>query len=149
ETDTSGWTAPTRVASGTGGIVSSDGAFHAITAAGSGDFTRWGGYNYGAGGGVPTVFQEYRTSIDIYLNVAGGWNNNTRFDFSSAINGAVGNHLSDFIFNAVFYNDNDGSPGTGTNRFVISASNNSQPGSAFAKNPGRDPVAISTTGWYT
>jgi hypothetical protein len=32
---------------------------------------------------------------------------------------------------------------------VISASNNSQPGSAFAKNPGRGPIAISTTGWYT
>jgi hypothetical protein len=32
---------------------------------------------------------------------------------------------------------------------VISASNNSQPGSAFAKNPGKLPIAISTTGWYT
>jgi hypothetical protein len=32
---------------------------------------------------------------------------------------------------------------------VISASNNSQPGSAIAKNPGRGPIAISTTGWYT
>ncbi len=32
---------------------------------------------------------------------------------------------------------------------MISASNNSQPGSAYAKNPGRNPIAISTTGWYT
>ncbi|HWL92442.1 MAG TPA: HYR domain-containing protein, partial [Phycisphaerae bacterium] len=31
---------------------------------------------------------------------------------------------------------------------VISASNNSQPGSAFAKNPAMGPIAISTTGWY-
>jgi hypothetical protein len=74
------------------------------------------------------------------LNVAGGWANDTRFDFSSAINNAAGTHLSDFIFNAGFYNDTDGSPGSGTSRFVISASFNSQPGSAFAKNPGFDPI---------
>lgn len=60
----------------------------------------------------------------------------------------MGTHLSDFIFNAGFYDDATG-PGAGTDRFVISASNNSQPSNAFAKNPGRDPIAISTTGWYT
>jgi hypothetical protein len=148
ETNTDGWDSPTRVPSGNGGIPSSDGSFHATTAAGSGDFTRWGGYNYGAGNAVPTVFQEYRTAVDIYLDVDGGWANNTRFDFSSAINNAAGVHLSDFIFNAGFYNDLTG-PGAGTDRFVISASNNSQPGSAFAKNPARGPIAISATGWYT
>jgi len=147
ETDTNGWSATTRVASGTGGITSSSGSFHG-TAAATGTFTRWGGYNYGAGNAVPTVFQEYWTSVDIYLNVAGGWVNNTRFDFSSAINNAAGTHLSDFIFNAGFYNDATG-PGAGTDRFVISASNNSQPGSAFAKNPAKDPFAIGTSGWYT
>ncbi len=136
-----------RVASGTSGITSADGAFHAVTTS-SGTFGRWGGYNYGAGNAVPTAFQPYRTSVDIYLNVAGGWANNTRFDFSSAINISAGTHLSDFIFNGGFYNDATG-PGANTNRFVISASNNSQPGSAFAKNPARDPIAISTTGWYT
>jgi nitrous oxidase accessory protein NosD len=149
ETDIAGWVTPTRVPSGTGGITSRTGAFHATTAAGAGDFTRWGGYNYGAGNAVPTVFREYATSVDIYLNVGGGWANNTRFDFDSAINDSSGNFLSDFIFNAGFYNDTDGSPGSGTSRFVISASYNSQPGSAFAKNPGFDPIAISTTGWYT
>lgn len=147
ETDINGWMTPTRVSSGTGGIASSSGAFHATTAAGSGDFTRWGGYNFGAGA-VPTPFQEYSTSIDIYLDLNAGWGNNTRFDFSSAINNAAGTHLADFIFNAGFYNDATG-PGANTSRFVISASNNSQPTSAFPKNPGRDPVAISTSGWYT
>jgi hypothetical protein len=145
ETDIAGWETPTRVASGTGGITSRTGDFHATTGTA---FTRWGGYNYGAGA-VPTAFLEYTTSVDIYLNVGGGWANNTRFDFSSAINNAAGAHLSDFIFNGGFYNDTDGSPGSGTSRFVISASFNSQPGSAFAKNPGFDPIAISTTGWYT
>ena len=149
ETDVAGWLSPTRVPSGTGGITSSSGSFHATTSAGAGDFTRWGGYNFGAGDAVSTSFQEYWTSVDIYLNVGGGWANNTRFDFTSAINNSGGTHLSDFIFNAGFYNDTDGSPGSGTSRFVISASNNSQPGSAFAKNPARDPIAIGTTGWYT
>jgi hypothetical protein len=149
ETDTAGWTAATRVASGTNGIPSAAGGFHAQAATGSSTFTNWGGYNYGAGGAVPTVFQEYRTSAQIYLDINGGWANNTRLDFDSAINNSAGNFLRDFIFNGGFYNDSDGSPGSGTNRFIFSASNNSQPGSAFAKNPARDPVAISTTGWYT
>lgn len=113
-----------------------------------GVFTRFGGYNFGAGGGVPTTFQEYYTCIDIYLNIDGGWNNDTRFDWDSSINDAGGNFRRDYIFNAGFYNDATG-PGANTNRFVISAGNNSQPGSAFAKNPGHDPIAISTTGWYT
>lgn len=149
ETDIDGWITPSRVSSGTGGVTSSDGSYHALTAAGAGDFTRWGGYNFGAGGGVPTAFQEYWTSIDIYLDVNAGLANNSRFDFSSAINDNNGNFLRDFIFNAGFYNDSDGSPGSGTNRFIISASNNSQPGSAYAKNPARDPFAIDATGWYS
>jgi hypothetical protein len=148
ETDIAGWETPTRVPTGTNSISSSDGLFHATTPSAAGDFTRWGGYNYGAGNAVPTVFKEYVTSVDIYLNVAGGWTNNTRFDFSSAINNSAGTHLSDFIFNAGFYDDGTG-PGANTDRFVVSASYNSQPGSAFAKNPGFDPIAISTTGWYT
>jgi hypothetical protein len=138
-----------RVASGTNGITSSSGSFHGENPPG-GTFSRWGGYNYGAGNAVPTAFLEYTTSLDIYLDIGGGWANNTRFDFSSAINNSGGTHLRDFIFNCGFYNDDgDGSPGAGTSRFVISASNNSQPGSAFAKNPARFPIAISTTGWYT
>jgi len=137
ETDMSGWFTPTRVASGTNGIASASGDFHAHAIATGYEFTRWGGYNYGAGNAVATIFK-----------VDGGWANNTRFDWSSAINNSGGTHLADFIFNAGFYNDSTG-PGAGTDRFVISASNNSQPGSAYAKNPGRDPIAISNTGWYT
>jgi hypothetical protein len=153
ETNTAGWDVygppydASRVASGTNGITSQSGSFHAEnspTAA-----TDWGGENYGAGYAVPTVFQEYWTSVAIYLNVGGGWANDTRFDFDSAISASDGTFLRDFIFNGGFYNDADGSPGSGTSRFIFSASNNSQRGSAFAKNPGRDPFAISATGWYT
>ncbi len=98
---------------------------------------------------MPTAFQEYITSVDIFLNVAGGFANNTRFDFDSAINNSSGSFLRDFIFNAGFYNDTDGSPGSGTNRFVFSASTSSQPNDTFAKNPANSPIAIDTTGWYT
>ena len=154
ETDIAGWDAfggtynPTRVASGTNGITSASGDFHAESSA-SGSAGNMGGYNYGAGGGVATVFQEYTTSVDIYLDVAGGWANDTRFDLDSAINDNSGNFLRDFIFNAGFYNDNDGSPGSGTDRFIISASNNSSPNDAYPKNPGRNPISIDTSGWYT
>lgn len=154
EVNTAGWTAfgggfnATRVASGTNGIASASGDYHAVSSA-SGSAGNWGGYNYGAGS-VPTVFQEYRTSIDIYLDTGGGWGNNTRFDFSSAISNNAGAHRRDFIFNGGFYNSADlDSPGAGTNRFIISASNNSQPSNAYAKNPARDPIAIDDTGWYT
>lgn len=139
----------TRVPSGTNGIPSASGSFHAENSA-AGSASRWGGYNYGAGNAVPTVFQEYTTSVDIYLNVGGGWANDTRFDFDSAINNSGGTFLRDFIFNAGFYNSSDVTgPGAGTNRFVISASNNSSPGSAYPKNPAKGPIAIATTGWYT
>lgn len=147
ETDTTSWTNANRVASGTGGITSASGAFHATAGTGS-VFTTFGGYNYGAGNNVPTVFQPYSTAIDIYLDLTGGLANNTRFDFSSAISNAAGAHKRDFIFNAGFYNDATG-PGANTDRFVVSASNNSQPGNAYAQNPARDPIAISASGWYT
>lgn len=147
ETDIAGWETPTRVATGTGGIASSSGSFHATTAAGAGDFTRWGGYNYGAGNAVPTAFQGYRTSVDIYLDVSGGWANDTRFDFSSAINGAAtGTHRRDFVFNGGFYSDATG-PGASTDRFVISAGTNAGRANSFPKNTGA--IAISTTGWYS
>lgn len=145
ETDTSGWFASaTRVASGNAGVTSATGGYHATIDHGT--YTGWGGYNYGAGGGVPTVFQEYTTSLDIYLNVAGGWSNDKRFDYTSAINNNLGNHLRDFVFNAGFYNDGTG-PGANTDRFVISAGNNAGRASSYPKNTGA--IAISTTGWYT
>lgn len=135
-----------RVASGTNGITSASGSFHAVSTS-TGAFGRWGGYNYGAGNAVPTAFQEYRTSVDIYLNVGGGWANNTRFDFSSAINNSGGTHLRDFIFNGGYYTA-DALAG-GAPAFIFSGSNTSQPGSAYPQNPARSPIAISTTGWYT
>jgi hypothetical protein len=146
ETDVAGWITPSRVPSGTNGVPSQSGGFHAETSRDAGDFTRWGGYNYGAGS-VPTVFQEYWTELGIYLDIAGGWANGTQFDFSSAISNSAGFHRRDFVFTGGFYNSLDmNGPGAGTNRFNFTASNNA-PG--WAQNPGRSPIAISASGWYT
>ena len=154
ETDTSGWFGATRVASGTNGIMSASGSWHAEAA--SGDFvafTRWGGYGgvSGCSGNAcaaPFPANGYITSIDIYLDADSLTSaNDTRFDFSSAINQPDGNHRRDFVFNAGFYNDAV-APGTGP-RFVISASNNAGRDSSFPRNPGRDPFTIIDDGWYT
>jgi hypothetical protein len=146
ETNTTDWSTPTttRVASGTNGITSASGAFHAQV---NTDFTRWGGYNSSTGGS-PGAFQPYTTSLDIYLNLTGGAANDTRFDFSSAIGTPAGTFLRDFVFNAGFYNSADlTGPGAGTDRFVIDAGNNAGRGGAFPKNTGA--IAIGTSGWYT
>ena len=139
EIDTFDWTGATRVASGTNDVTSSAGDFHAEAA--NGAFTRFGGYEstFPAGG--------YTTSVDVYLNVDAGNANDTRFDWSSAINTPAGTHRRDFVFNAGFYDDTDAT-GSGP-RFVISASTNAGRANAFPKNPARDPFSITETGWYT
>jgi Right handed beta helix region len=125
----------TRETSGTDGIPSSAGAHYAQTVPALGDgsqFTRYGGYS--------SVFPlgGYTTSIDIYLDMADSdVGEDTRFDWSSAINGTDGNHQRDFIFSV-------GTDGFGD--FVMSASNNT-PG--WPANPGRTPLTVTTTGWYT
>lgn len=147
ETNTVDWSGVTRVASGNNGIPSAAGDFHAeaafSAAPGTSDaFTQFGGYESTFPGG------GYTTSIDVYLNVDDPTlANDTRFDWSSAINMPDGNHRRDFVFNAGFYNDSDAT-GTGP-RFVISASNNATRSGAFPKNPGRNPISITATGWYT
>jgi hypothetical protein len=152
ETDTSGWVAGvTRVASGTNGIISASGSYHAEAAPDA--FTRWGGYGGISGcgpSGCAASFPQngYVTSLDIYLDAENTTRtNDTRFDFSSAINDPAGNHRRDFVFNAGYYNDTD-LTGSGP-RFVVTASNNAGRDSAFPKNPGRDPFTITNDGWYT
>jgi len=124
----------TRVTSGTGGITSADGAFHATAptdAPGCGMLSRLGGYSstFPAGG--------YTVSVDIYLDTAVSGTTNDRLDWSSAINKPDGNHRRDFVFSI---------GGDGLGNWIMSASNNS-PG--WPGNPGRDPLTITTSGWYT
>jgi uncharacterized repeat protein (TIGR01451 family) len=124
----------TRVASGTGGISSSSGNWHAAAAVGSGAFVRYGGYSsvFPAGG--------YTTSADIYLDTsASPLGADLRFDWDSAISSSSGSFLRDFVFNVA----TDGLGG-----FVVAGSNNAGRSGA---NPLVDPsrYTISTSGWYT
>ena len=148
ETDTSGWTGAVRVSTGTHGVPSESGAFHAESLQNSGSFTRWGGFSrtFPPGG--------YITSVDIYLDILPPYDdspfaypNDTRFDWTSAINNTTCGHRRDFVFNAGFYTDLT-PPGAGP-RFVISASNNAGRGNSFPKNPQRQPISINDEGWFT
>lgn len=129
----------TRVVSGTSGIPSATGSWHAeagLTSFGTPflPFTRYGGYNsvFPAGG--------YTTSIDIYLDMAEATgSNDIRFDWSSAINRPDGFHRRDFIFSG-------GTDPFNAGQFLVSASNNA-PG--WPGNPGRSPLTIGSSGWYT
>jgi hypothetical protein len=98
ETDTYDWSGVTRVASGTNGVASAAGGYHAeadyfAAPATSDAFTKFGGYEstFPAGG--------YTTSVDVYLNVEASVPNDTRFDWSSAVNDPAGIHRRDFVFN--------------------------------------------------
>lgn len=139
ETDTDDWSTNTnRVASGTGGITSADGDFHAQSLEAS-------AFHFFGSGGATIPFTA---SLDFYLDVAGGWGNDSRFNYSVALSRPDNSFLRDFVFNVGFYDDATG-PGANGDRFVISASNSAGRPNSFPKNPGRDPIAIDSTGWYT
>src|ERR1041385_4643231 len=151
-----------RVASGTHGVTSRTGAFHAEAQgpyqwdnSNGSAFTPWGASRPT---GYTAVFPVggYVTSVDVYLDPAGlasaGTLNDTRIELDSAesnstVSGGLPGFLRDFVFNGGYYNDTDGT-GSGP-RFVFTASNNGGRGSAFPKNPARSPFSINATGWYT
>ncbi len=140
EIDKSGWfenpNTLTRVTSGTGGITSSAGSYHA-TIAGSGAggaFTRFGGYSdtWPTGGFV--------TSLDIYLDTS--WLDGTGFDYSVAANGTDGNHQRDFIFHV----------GKVGSDLIVNGSNNSDFfANSFKLNNenGGFNYTVGQSGWYT
>jgi hypothetical protein len=155
EVDATSWSVfgptftPTRVSSGTDGITSSEGSFHAKLNAGTlasptNAATDFGGYTdtfpaYG-----------YTTSLDIYLDPSAIPANDARFNYIAASSNSSGNHLRDFAFVLGGYlaSDNTG-PGAGTNRFIINGQNNSGRSSSFPKDASKSPVAVTATGWYT
>ena len=99
-----------------------------------GPYTNWGGYS--------SIFPPggYQTRVDIYLDVTWAQTHvDRRFDWSSAVNNTSGQHRRDFAFNA----------GTEPTGFVISASNNGTRCGAFPANPGRLPIHVTVSGWYT
>ena len=150
EADSFDWTGAVRVNTLTHGVASKLGVFHAEDQNFDGlTYTQWSGYSktFPPGG--------YTTTIDIYLDIsppymtgsAIPYANDTRFDWSSAINNPSCAHRRDFVFNGGFYTDVD-ETGAGP-RFVFSASNNAGRDSSFPKNPGRMPYTITAEGWYT
>lgn len=97
-------------------------------------YTNWGGYS--------SIFPPggYTTRLDIYLDVSWAQTHvDRRFDWSSAVNNTTGGHRRDFVFNA----------GTEPTGFVISSSNNGTRCASFPANPGRMPIHIVASGWYT
>ena len=147
--DTTDWIgAISAVTSGTDGINAASGSWFGLVGndPGGNTFTRthFGGYN------TVTSGDGYSTSIDIYLDVTGdvtnGVPNDTRFDWDNAVDSLDTSFAQDFVFNAGFYTNADGSGDPG---FIISASNNAGRGSSYPNNPGRGPISITKTGWYT
>ncbi len=152
ETDIAGWDEfggqydAIRVASGTNGVTSHTGSYHALAA--QADLDVDGGSAFTRFGGATAVFPTggFYTEVYVYFDLASGSPNDTRFDWSTAAANTAGLHRRDFVFNGGYYDDTDAT-GSGP-RIVMSASNNAGRGSSYPKNPGRDPYALTSSGWY-
>src|SRR5688572_3554648 len=125
ETDTFDWVGAVRVPTTTHGVPSKVGAFHAEDQNMNGlTYTFWGGESktFPPGG--------YTTTVDIYLDTMApymngtGYNNDTRFDWDSAIGTPQCGHRRDFVFNAGYYTDVQPLVPGNQPGFIISASNN-------------------------
>lgn len=132
-----------RVPSGTGGILSKSGGFHAVidsTAVAAppddwtGAFTRLGGYSSIFGGG-------FRASVSVYIDLADpavvantyGW------DLSTAASNQSGGHRRDFIFHTA---------SNAMGQVLVGASNNSN----FTRRNDIGSInhyTITASGWYT
>lgn len=146
ETDTAGWFDETngwtgvaeRVASGTSGIASSSGSYHAhfsqtnTPGVGLGaPYSRFDGYRDTWPGGMTA-------SIDIYLDT--GWADGEGFDYSVAGNQQAGSHLRDFIFHVT--------KDTSTGKLLVGGSNNSN----FAPREDLENLnhyEVTASGWFT
>jgi hypothetical protein len=133
-----GYGVPTRVASGTNGITSSAGGYHAIftedATNSTGPFTRYCGY-------VTAWPGTWTAEADIYLDPA--WTAGEGFDYSVATNNSAGTHLRDFIFHVGMVS------GTG---LLVNASNNTDFGFNSWKllnENGGNYYTVTSAGWYT
>ncbi len=131
-----------RVASGTGGITSKSGGFHAVIDSTSlppnpddftGAFTRLGGYQSAFGGG-------FCVELDVYMDLSDpavaantyGW------DLSAAANNQSGSHLRDFIFHTA---------SNASGNILVGGSNNTN----FTRRNDLGSInhyTITSTGWY-
>jgi hypothetical protein len=140
ETDTAGMSAGggsygawTRVASGTGGVTSASGSFHAIATQ-----TTYGGYHF-FDGARSSWNGGYTASIDVYLDT--GMASGEGFDYSVASNNSSGSHLRDFIFHVA--------KDTSTGQLLVGGSNNSNFNPREDLDTLSNHYAVASSGWYT
>lgn len=146
EANTASWTGSgsiNRVASGTDGINSSTGSYHAIVSGSPvGPHTELGGYNSQWPG-------EWESSIDAYLDPS--WPDGTGIIYSVATNNTEGTFLRDYILHAGIVNDET----TGnTNKLLLIADNHGVPedDTTFQiRHPSMHDrrIEISQADWYT
>ena len=130
-----------RVASGTNGIDSATGDYHAeLTESDAGGaFTRFSGYN-------DTFESSWTASVQVYLDAdddGSGWAAGEGFDYSVASSGSDGNHQRDFIFHVT--------QDTSSGELLINASNNTNfaPREDLDTNPQlTGPATVNVDGWY-
>ncbi len=142
EVDTAGWSdastgwhgTVTRVASGTDGVTSPGGGFHAVMegSATGAPFSRFAAYADEWPG-------PWLAELDVHLDPA-AFPTGTGFDYSVAANGSDNAHQRDFIFHVT--------KDTSTGDLLVGGSNNSN-GAPREDLETIDHVAITTAGWYT
>jgi len=123
----------TQVPSGTDGITSSQGAYHAIVEGDvdSAPFSRFDGYR-------DTWTGTWTAEIDVYLDPS--WTLGQGFDYSVAASGSDGAHQRDYIFHVT--------KDTSTGDLMVAGSNNTN----FAPREDLENInhyVVTTAGWYT
>jgi hypothetical protein len=144
--DYSGYGYLNRVASGTGGIISSSGEYHALVEGFADDcpsynsapqcyygpFSRFDGYR-------DSWLGTWKAEIDIYLDPT-AWSSGQGFDYSVAANGSDGSHQRDYIFHVT--------KDTLTDKLLVAGSNNT----TFSPREDLENInhyEVTTAGWYT
>lgn len=141
ETDTAGWQDSSngwygtieRVGSGTDGISSAEGGYHAVVNGGGGSapFSDFGGYEDEWPG-------DYVAEVDVYLDPS--WPAGAGFDYAVAASGSDGNHQRDFIFHVT--------SDTSTGDLLVGGSNNT----SFTAREDLETLnhaVVDQAGWYT
>lgn len=91
-----------------------------------------------------------QTQLAMYLDTSESnqLRQDTRVDYSVALNAADDSPVQDFVFNLGLYNESTPAAGGGQRRFIASGSNNALRPGTCSSTPARSPIAITQSGWY-